>query len=311
MRKYGKYERMPDGTRAKQPPAKSVLLQTYFSSLLCMVLCVAMFFGTTFAWFTNEVTNAGNEIYIGNLDVGLYKDTTDLSVAGNLFDKNIRWEPGYTALETVQIVNEGDLAFAYSLMFTDGQVDGKADESLQKAAKWFDLWVYHTDANDIPNPKDYSQITGEGSGWLYVGTLADALEGKPVCKGQMDKEDVAAMGMAHSYTIALHMNGETAGEGEQAELDGLMGQRISLNVKLMASQLCSEEDGFGNSNYDKNDEVTTAEELLAAIAAAADGETVSLAAGTYDLTDDGLKIDKAITIEAADAEKTALVNAAS
>ena len=54
MRKFGKYEKMPDGTKAKQPAAKSVLLQTYFTSLICMVLCVAMFFGTTFAWFTSD-----------------------------------------------------------------------------------------------------------------------------------------------------------------------------------------------------------------------------------------------------------------
>ena len=44
MRKYGKYEQMPDGTRAKQPPAKSLLLQTYMTSLLCLILCVTMFF---------------------------------------------------------------------------------------------------------------------------------------------------------------------------------------------------------------------------------------------------------------------------
>ena len=49
MRKYGKFERMQDGTRAKPPKVKNVLLQTYFTSLLCMVLCVSMFFGTSYA----------------------------------------------------------------------------------------------------------------------------------------------------------------------------------------------------------------------------------------------------------------------
>ena len=73
MKKYGKYERMPDGSRAKQPEMKSVLLQTYFTSLVCLLLCVTMFFGTTYAWFTSEVTNTGNEIYIGTLDVELQK----------------------------------------------------------------------------------------------------------------------------------------------------------------------------------------------------------------------------------------------
>ena len=73
MKKYGKYEKRPEGVPAKQPKVKSALLQTYFTSLLCMVLCVTMFFGTSYAWFTSEVSNTGNEIYIGTLDVGLFK----------------------------------------------------------------------------------------------------------------------------------------------------------------------------------------------------------------------------------------------
>ena len=239
MRKYGKYEKMPDGTRAKQPTAKNVLLQTYFTSLLCMILCVTMFFGTTFAWFTSEVKNVGNEIYIGTLDVGLYKGTTDLSVVGNLFDKDIRWEPGYTSLETIQVVNEGNLAFDYRLTFTDGQVDGKTDETLQKAAEWFDVWVYHNDANEIPAPKNYMEIIDEDSGWLPMGTLAEVLDGKTVCKGKMHKEDVAVKGFAHTYTIALHMKGETVEGSKQEVLNALMGQKISLNVKLIATQMSS------------------------------------------------------------------------
>ena len=48
MRKYGKYERMPDGTRAKQPEPKTVLLQTYFTSLVCIILCTPVFWPRDF-----------------------------------------------------------------------------------------------------------------------------------------------------------------------------------------------------------------------------------------------------------------------
>ena len=134
MKKYGKYEKMPDGTRAQQPKVKNVLLQAYFTSLLCMVLCVTMFLGTSYAWFTSEVENAGNEIYIGTLKVGLDKKTgasddawSSLSEKNEqgvnttkLFDGNIRWEPGYTSLETIRVTNLGDLAFKYSLDFVAG-----------------------------------------------------------------------------------------------------------------------------------------------------------------------------------------------
>ena len=121
---------------AKQPKAKNMLLQTYFTSLVCLVLCVGMFLGTSYAWFTSEVNNAGNEIYIGILNVELEKkDKTGTSPTGwvslstttnevndyKLFDGGIRWEPGYTSLETVQVVDKGDLAFNYTLTFTNGK----------------------------------------------------------------------------------------------------------------------------------------------------------------------------------------------
>ena len=64
---------MPEGNREKQHPVKNVLLQTCFTSLLSLVLCVTMFLGTTYAWFTSEISNNANEIYIGTLDVGLFK----------------------------------------------------------------------------------------------------------------------------------------------------------------------------------------------------------------------------------------------
>ena len=112
MKKYGKYD--------KKPKAKSILLQTYFTSLLSLVLCVAMFLGTSYAWFVSEVNNTGNEIYIGILDVELEKKTgedkweslsatkEDGSSKITLFNNEIRWEPGVTQLETVKVINKGD-----------------------------------------------------------------------------------------------------------------------------------------------------------------------------------------------------------
>ena len=76
MKKNCKFEKQPVGAQEKAPKAKSALLQTYLTSLLCMVLCVTMFFGTTYAWFTSTVTNKQNEIYIGTLDMGFYKVNT-------------------------------------------------------------------------------------------------------------------------------------------------------------------------------------------------------------------------------------------
>ena len=167
----------PAETAEKQPKAKNALLQTYFTSLLSLVLCAAMFLGTSYAWFTSEVNNEGNEIYIGVLDVGLYRqgetDRLDLSDSANkLFDRNIRWEPGYTSYETVHVVNKGDLAFKYVLSFTDGKLNDQAAQTeqdfsaLQAVAKWFDVWVYNDGENTVPTVTAFDVITAADSGWV-------------------------------------------------------------------------------------------------------------------------------------------------
>lgn len=289
MKKYGKYEKMPDGTRAKQPKAKSVLLQTYFTSLLCMILCVTMFFGTSYAWFTSEVNNTGNEIYIGILDVDL-QDKDDNTLNGNanpLFTKDVHWEPGYTALETLQVVNEGDLAFRYELTFKAEENAALTGEQLAAVAKWFTVWCYHDADNTVPAPANYEQITAEDSGWTKVGTLAEVLSGEAVFSGSMTKEDVnATEPVPHTYTIALHMNGEDVSEADQAAVNALMGKSIGLNVKLVATQMSSEQDAFGGYDW----LVATPAELKEALTAGGNvtllkdvklSETVTIPNGVY------------------------------
>lgn len=286
MKKYGKYEKRPEGVPAPAPKQskkmKNALLQTYITSLLCMVLCVTMFFGTSFAWFTSEVTNRGNEIYIGTLDVELAKKTED--AAGNetwdslsstnadgtnttkLFDGNIRWEPGYTALETIKVTNQGDLAFKYVLNFIEEVPNGGT--SLAEIGKFFDVWVYdHSNTNGVSNPTDYSQIT-EANGWKNVGTLDKLLSGEAVLTGTMDKDAVRKAGQEkantgttdgfaaeHTYTIALHMNEHATDEVKDDGTHTLMGKQIMLNVKLVAYQMESEKDAF-DTTYDDFAELT-------------------------------------------------------
>ena len=272
MRKYGKYEKMPDGTRAKQPAAKSMLLQTYLTSLLCMVLCVAMFFGTTYAWFTSEVSNTGNEIYIGTLDVDLRMNGESLNNSGTkVFNNTICWEPGYTALRDLSVVNEGDLSFNYTLNFTA--------ESVVDAAKYFDVWVYSNDdhtAYSKTEGETFAQMT-EKEGWTPVGTLADVLKGKAVFSGSMAAVDENGnkVNTTHTYTIVLHMKESAENTTDTNGANSLMGKSVALNVKLTAYQKASEQDDLG-SRYDQM--VATEDELKAALQT---GGTIAL---TGDIT---------------------------
>ena len=274
MRKYGKYEkRPPNKPAAKQPQVKSILLQTYFTSLICLVLCVTMFFGTSYAWFTSEVTNASNEIYVGTLKVGLYKGNTDLANSEEkLFGSNIRWEPGYTALETITVKNEGDLAFKYELTFTGGTLAEGSTQTLKAVADNFEIWVFNHFNQTNAAPSSYEAIT-QSRDWKKVGTLAEVLAGRPVLSENMVTvrragQDAAAVNAgtadgvatADTYTVALHMK-------EDASSD-VMSQRIKLNVKLVAYQISSNEetDGFGNQSYDEGIVVVSdGEELREAV----------------------------------------------
>lgn len=299
----------------QQKEEKDPLLQSYFSSLLSLVLCVAMFLGTSYAWFTSEVNNVGNEIYIGTLDVDLKMQVSggeepefaslaevDAQTGNNvtkLYTDAIRWEPGYTALRTLQVVEgeENDLAFAYTLTFTDGMATGRADEQMLKAAEWFDVWVF--DHQNDPNktyekPASYADVIDTESGWKQVGTLAEVLSGKAVFRGKVDQVAVAAdKETVHTYTIALHMNGEEieveneeAFKAKQEELNAVMGQKIGLNVKLVATQMNSEHVNFDDSDNIVYEAVSTLEELEEAFAEG----------GYYQLTDD-IEFEKLVNIE--------------
>ncbi len=263
MKQFGKYE--------KQPKGKG-LLQMYLTSLLCLVLCVSMFLGTTYAWFTSEATSTANEIHIGVLDVGLFKmengQEVDLNGSSHkLFDSDIRWEPGYTALETIQIKNEGDLSFRYALTFTNAMLndqpvtDDGAKAQLKQVAENFVVYVHpgaYGEGEAVPS--SFADIQ-ESDLWRPVrmgkdpATLADILEkGFPVLSGNQEEENEV-----DTYILALHMV-KTAGEGGTEEesirlSQALMGQKISLNVKLTAYQRSHETDAF-NKDYDLQAHVT-------------------------------------------------------
>lgn len=295
MRKYGKYERMPDGTRAKQPPAKSMLLQTYFTSLLCMVLCVTMFFGTSYAWFSSEVNNAGNEIYVGILDVELKKqvksgdELTFVSLSAvdsngkniyNLFDSQIRWEPGYTALETLQVVNRGHLAFDFELKFISEDAELNKD-----LASMFEVYVCNA-TNKAITVSNMEAIKQNKEDWAYVGDLDEILSGKiSVFKGSMSEVGEVTdpttgnkkwnENGTQTYIIALHMKESATVTVNQ---QNIMGRSLKLNVKLIAYQktLDTEKDGFGNNNYDAVKFVTNEADLRTAVENATNATTIAL-----------------------------------
>ena len=79
--------------------------------------------GGTIAWFTDTVTTGENTIKTGNLDVALqYKKDWDdewatVEKGTKLFDEEALYEPGYTEIVFLRVVNAGNLALKYQLGF--------------------------------------------------------------------------------------------------------------------------------------------------------------------------------------------------
>ncbi len=90
------------------------------TSALAIVACVAMLIGSTFAWFTDTASTGVNRIQAGRLDVELMfsKDMVNWTKATAntpLFDEDALWEPGYTQVVYLKVINAGDLALKYEL----------------------------------------------------------------------------------------------------------------------------------------------------------------------------------------------------
>lgn len=101
-------------------------------SVLSLLCCVAMFIGSTFAWFTDSATANVSSITSGKLDVELVDAASKQPITealswvkaqGAPADEAVIWEPGCTyELPAVMVANKGNLALKYkfSIEVADG-----------------------------------------------------------------------------------------------------------------------------------------------------------------------------------------------
>ena len=223
----------------KNRSTKSALLM----SVLALFLCVVMLMGTTFAWFTDSVTSAGNVIMAGTLDVDLV-DANDNSMAGEIIEfvaadgraqDKILWEPGCTYVtEPVYVVNKGNLDLKYEIIISGISGDAKLLEAIE--------WT------------------------VTVGGVTTALENL--------NGTLAANAKSGAIVLTGHMK-ETAGN----EYQELTAEGISITV--FATQLSSESDSIDNT-YDEDAvfgtliELNAGDDLLAAMASAEAGVPLTI-----------------------------------
>ena len=177
------------------------------TSVMALVMCVAMLIGTTFAWFTDTASTAVNKIQAGTLDVQLLaEDGTSLEgqtlawqkVAGHE-SEGVLWEPGCTYnLQPIVIKNNGNLALKYKIQITGIQ----GDAELNNAIEW--------------------TITNSST------TTA------------LDADHPLAAGASDTLTIKGHMKESAGNEYQGLTIDG-------IGITVVATQLNSEYDSFDNT----------------------------------------------------------------
>ena len=219
------------------------------TSVLALVLSLAMLAGTTFAWFTDTASTGVNRIVSGNLDVGLQywgvdengqKTWLTAENSEELFDKNALWEPGYTQIVYLKVKNNGNLALTYAMQITPVHetvgvnVDGE-EFKLSDYIK-FGWTTFTADENGAPVALDREAAqTGVGDG-AQLGKTLHRQAAEPMAAGA---EELVALVAWMPENVGNEANYST------------VQPTIELSLKVLATQAAVESDSFDNS-YDED-----------------------------------------------------------
>ena len=110
------------------------------SSIATLFVCLAMFIGSTYAWFTDSASTGVNKIQAGNLDVQLLNAEGTTSIEGETLKwekaqdhagEEVLWEPGASyKLESFVIKNNGNLKLKYKINISGVTGNAKLLEAL-------------------------------------------------------------------------------------------------------------------------------------------------------------------------------------
>lgn len=216
------------------------------TSVLALVLSLAMLAGTTFAWFTDTASTGVNRIVSGNLDVGLEywggaeSGWLTAENSEDLFDENALWEPGYTQIVYLKVKNNGNLALTYAMQITPVHetvgvnVDGE-EFKLSDYIK-FGWTTFTVDGAGTPVALDREAAqTGVGGG-AQLGTTLHRKAAKPLAASA---EELVALVAWMPENVGNEANYST------------VQPTIELSLKVLATQAAAESDSFNNT-YDEN-----------------------------------------------------------
>ena len=215
------------------------------SSALAILMCAAMLIGTTFAWFTDTASTAVNKIQAGNLDVKLmystdmvtWKEATDQT---KLFEDSALWEPGYTQVVYLKVVNAGNLALKYEAGFSKNYTSNRGKN---KNGDWYRVDNYLK----IGIAETETKFANREAVWSAIAATE-----KTLAKDIMLTDGWITLKAGESskpFAVAIYM---PTSVGNEANASRLRPSSVSgLGIEVRATQATVESDSFG-TDYDAN-----------------------------------------------------------
>ncbi len=208
------------------------------ASAMLLLASLVLFMGLTFAWFTETVTNTGNVIKTGTLDVSLQKDAVDgddtswdkVTESAPVFN-DLTFEPGKSVAVNLRVVNTGDLAAKYELRFAN-----------------------------VETTEDLDKVLEVSVGGTSLGTLSDMVaDGTAIAKGNVG---------AKGQTDATADIGQLVISMPESTGNNYQGAEVTFDLAFVATQASAEKDGFGSNQYDSGATMpaVTEADLRAAVA---------------------------------------------
>ena len=224
---------------------KKATKRALLTSVMALVMCVVMLVGTTFAWFTDTASTGVNKIQAGNLDVKLmystdmveWKEATDQT---KLFSDNALWEPGYTQVVYLKVVNAGNLALKYEAGFSKNYTSNRGKNV---NGDWYRVDNYLK----IGTAETTTKFENREDVWSAIAATE-----KTLAKDVMLTNDwvtLKARKESKPFAVAIYM---PTSVGNEANASRLKPSSVSgLGIEVRATQATVENDSFG-TDYDAN-----------------------------------------------------------
>ncbi len=222
-------------------------------SLFSMMFCTSMFVGTTYAWFTDEVTVPTNQIVAGNLDIELYAENPEATGEADkykvvdkdtkLFKENILWEPGHVEVVSLKVANVGSLALKYQVGINVAKETPGKNVAGNKFYLSEHIKFAFFDGSQTFENREAAVTAAEAASpvTLKTGISKTDIVLYPTAKATTENPAEKIM------TLVVYMPEEVDNVANYRETK----PSIDLGIKFLATQAQLEEDSFG-SDYDSS-----------------------------------------------------------